>query len=429
MNKEAAKKQLMSILKKGEKSPEDVKLGIEIEHLVVDKKDFRSLTYYEALGIETILKKLEMKGYKGKYEGSYLVGLTKEEMEITLEPGGQLEFSTRPCIHLAHIQEVYEKFLEDLLPIIKEQNQYVLGVGYHPQTSIKDIPFNPKKRYQFMSDYLQKTGKYALNMMKGTASVQVAIDYTSEMDFIKKFRVANFLTPLLYLMTDNAPIFEGEIYEKYSVRSLIWENTDPQRSGVIQGSLDKQFTYEDYAEYLLHSKPICVLEKGELRPVGDKPLWKTYEEREVLSKEEMEHLYTMVFPDVRGKNYIEIRMADSMPKKFSMAYLAMIKGLFYHEENLEYLYQISLDYGDLQIKSLKEAVIAQGFEAKFQGQDLGVFAEKVLQMAKRGLGKEERDLVDPLKTLVENRETYGKKIKQKYKEQGMEALLDLEVEN
>lgn len=427
MNKEAIKEQLMSILKNGEKAPKDVKLGIEIEHLVVRRKDFQSVTYYEPLGIQTILKKLEKKKYHGKYEGNYLVGLTKEEMDITLEPGGQLEFSTRPCIHLSHIQEVYEKFLGDVLPIMEEQDQFLLGVGYHPRTRIQDIPFNPKKRYEYMSRYLQKTGKYALNMMKGTASIQVAIDYVSEPDFIKKFRVASFLTPLFYLITDNAPIFEGDIYEKYSVRSLIWENTDPHRSGIIKGSLSKNFNYQDYAEYLLHSKPICILEEGTLKPLGDQTLWEAYKEKEALTKEEMEHLYTMVFPDVRGKNYIEIRMADSMPAELSLAYLAMIKGLFYDRENLEELYNLSLEYDDEKIKTLKNEVIYLGFEAPFRGQDLGVFAEQVIRMAEEGLEKEEGSMIQPLKHLVLKRETYGQRIKKKYKKNGIESLIDLQV--
>jgi len=427
LNREAIHKQLISILKNGEKSLEDVKLGIEIEHLVVQQKDFSSVTYYEPSGIETILKKLEKKGYQGKYEGDYLVGLSKESMDITLEPGGQLEFSTRPCIHLSHIEEVYEQFLADVLPIIEEHQQYLLCVGYHPQTQIKDIPFNPKKRYQYMSEYLQKTGKYALNMMKGTASVQVAIDYVSETDFIKKFRVASFLTPLLYLITDNAPIFEGEVYEKYSVRSLIWENTDPHRSGIIKGSLDKNFSYRDYAEYLLHSKPICILQEGELKPTGDQSLYKIYKEKKELSKEEMEHLFTMVFPDVRGKNYIEIRMADSMPKDLSMAYLAMIKGLFYHRKNVDELYKISLEYNDEKIISLKEDVIEQGFMAPFRGEDLGRFAEKVIKMAEEGLPNEERNMIKPLHDLIFSRKTYGQQIKQQYQKDGIEGLFDLQV--
>jgi len=427
LKKESIKEQLISILKNGEKSPEDVKLGIEIEHLVVHRNNFQSVTYYETLGIETLLKKLEKKGYQGKYEEGYLVGLSKGEMEITLEPGGQLEFSTRPCIHLAHIEEVYDQFLGDVLPIVTEHNQYLLGVGYHPQSLIKDIPFNPKKRYEYMSEYLHKKGKYALNMMKGTASIQVAIDYVSEEDFIKKFRVANFLTPLFYLITDNAPIFEGEIYKNFSLRTLIWENTDPRRSGIITGSLDKRFNYRDYAEYLLHSEPICVLDQQGLKPVGEKSLWEVYQEAEGLSKEELEHLYTMVFPDVRGKNYIEIRMADSMPADLSMAYLAMIKGLFYHQGNLEKLYQKSLAYGDEDIQGLKEGVVTQGYQVPFGGKDLGSFGEELIQMGEAALEKEERSMITPLKKLIMNKETYGQRIKAGYKELGMEGLLPLRV--
>ncbi len=429
MNKESIKEQLIRVLKNGEKSPEDVKLGIEIEHLVVRRGSFQSVTYYEPQGIETLLGKLKDKGYLGKYEGGYLVGLSKGEMEVTLEPGGQLEFSTRPCIHLAHIEQVYDQFLEDVLPIVAEQNQYLLGVGYHPQSRIEDIPFNPKKRYEYMSEYLHKRGKYALNMMKGTASIQVAIDYVSEADFIRKFRVANFLTPLFYLITDNAPIFEGEIYRQYSLRTLIWEHTDPRRSGIIKGALDKAFTYEDYAEYLLHSEPICVLSKEGLQPVGERSLWEVYQDADSLSQKELEHLYTMVFPDVRGKNYIEIRMADSMPRSLSMAYLAMIKGLFYDQENLMGLYELSLSYDDAAMGSLKEKVIAQGYRAPFDGGDLGSFGNRLISKAEKALEKEEKSMLAPLKECIRKKETYGQRVKAAYEEQGLKALEALRVTN
>ena len=40
-------------------------------------------------------------------------------------------------------------------------------------------------------------------------------------------------------------------------------------------------------------------------------------------------MLSMVFPDVRLKNYIEIRMADSLSKEQAFAYTALIKDIFY----------------------------------------------------------------------------------------------------
>ncbi len=47
-----------------------------------------------------------------------------------------------------------------------------------------------------------------------------------------------------------------------------------------------------------------------------------------MTEEEIEHMLSMVFPDVRLKNYIEIRMADSLPKEEAFAYTALIREYF-----------------------------------------------------------------------------------------------------
>jgi glutamate--cysteine ligase len=119
-------------------------------------------------------------------EDENLVGLKHPDFIITLEPGGQIEISINALAEIAEIQKKYSIFLKDIIPILKQNNQWMLCIGYHPRTSIQNCRSTPKNDISYMSAYFENTGKYGHYMMKGTASLQVVIDYHYENDFIKK---------------------------------------------------------------------------------------------------------------------------------------------------------------------------------------------------------------------------------------------------
>ncbi|MBU5676036.1 glutamate--cysteine ligase [Alkaliphilus sp. MSJ-5] len=412
---------IVSIIKQGEKSPNQFRIGVEFEHIVVKEDTLQSVTYYGEEGIEGILNKLLLKGYKGKYEGDYLVGLMGEDREITLEPGGQLEVSIKPCDTIDEIKSIYFNFLNDIVPILEERNLLLMAIGYHPKSSIDQIPFNPKKRYEYMSKYLGEKGKYAHNMMKGTAALQVSIDYINEEDFIRKFRVANFISPLLYLISDNSPIFEGQIYYKFGLRSLIWENTDKQRSDIVPNSLNKKFGYKDYGKYILSVPPILVMKDGEFIGTGDKTVEQIMEEY-TFSEEEIDHIMTMVFPDVRAKNYIELRMGDSLPYPYNFSYITLIKGIFYNEIALEYLYKLSLRAEDDQIHIAKDLMHEKGFGGHIGSKAVYDFIRIIFDLAKKALSPEEKEMLMPLEKLLINKNNLSTISKEKVRNEGVNGL-------
>ncbi|MBM7614996.1 glutamate--cysteine ligase [Alkaliphilus hydrothermalis] len=422
MTEEVKIQRIIDIIKNGEKAPNRQAIGAEFEHIVVDGNSFDSVNYYQEKGIESILKELQRKGYDPIKEGSYLVGLEKPEGVITLEPGGQLELSVPPSYSLRQIDEGYVGFLHEVLPILEDNNQLLLALGYHPKTSIKDIPFNPKKRYEYMSNYLKNTGTHAHNMMKGTAAIQTAIDYTSEEDFIKKFRVANFLSPVLALVSDNSPIFEGEVYENNSIRSVIWENTDKQRSGTVKGVMDQTFGYREYAQYILGVPPILFIKDGKYLPTGNMTTSQVMGEND-LTEDEVEHLLTMVFPDVRAKRYVEIRMGDSLPYPLNISYIALIKGIFYHQGNLDRLYNLSLDVTDENLAKYKVDMIQFGFEATFMDEKIGAFIQQLMDMAEKGLPTEETLYLAPLKDLLAKSQNPAMVSKEMVKTEGVKGVL------
>ncbi len=412
---------VVSVIKEGIKFPNQFKLGVEFEHIVVEKDSLESVSYYGEKGIEGILKKLLVRGYEGKYEDGYLVGLNQEDKEISLEPGGQIEISVKPCANISKIESIYFDFLYDIVPILEEKNLLLMAIGYHPKSSIEDIPFNPKKRYEYMSQYLKEKGKYAHNMMKGTASLQVSIDYANEEDFIKKFRVANFISPVLYLISDNSPVFEGEIYPNHSLRSLIWENTDKARSGMVPNALNKEFGYEDYGKYILNVPPILIMKEQEFIGTGDKIVEQVMKEY-VFSKQEIQHIMTMVFPDVRAKNFIEIRVGDSLPYPYNFSYIALIKGLFYNEAALEYLYNLSLRIHDNQINSIKDNIRQKGFRTHITSKKAYDFICIIFDLAKTGLTQEEKNMLKALEKLLLRKENLSIVSKEKIKKEGIDGL-------
>lgn len=395
---------VIELLKKGEKSPDALMIGMELEHFVVDKASGQSVSYEQDKGIEVILSQMKDEAHQPIWEKNHLIGLSHPDYQITLEPGGQIEISIRPCEQLEEMASIYRNFLDKIIPITESQDQWLLCIGYHPKSSIHDIPFNPKERYVFMSEYLKNHGRYAHNMMKGTASLQVVVDYCNEEDFIKKFRVAHFLMPVLALLTDNAPYFEGAEVTHHSMRTAIWDETDPARSGLIPGVMDKSFGYREYARYILNVCPIMTKKDNRFIDAENKKAGEL-ENFDLLSDEEVDHLLSMVFPDVRLRQYMEIRMADSIPFPYNLAFAALIKGLFYQQEALDYLYRLSRDVTDQKLLNYRKQIMKKGYAVKIERHTCGEIMRILFDLAKRTLNKEERDWLSKLEALVEEEKT------------------------
>lgn len=412
---------IISLIRNGEKDTEEFKIGVEIEHIIIDKDTMESVAYYGGGGVESILQELLLKGYHGNYEENYLVGLFTEDKEIRLESGGQIEVGIGPCKTIKEIESIYFDFLNDIVPVLEKRNLLLMCIGYHPKSSIEDIPFTPKKKYEYISDYLKGRGKYAYNMLKGAAALRVFIDYKDEYDFTRKFRVANFISPLLYLISDNSPVFEGKIYNKFDLRSVIWENVDEERSGIVPRAFEEDFGYRDYAEYILNVSPIIIVKDGDFVGTGGETVEELMDEY-VFTEKEIKHIMNMVFPDVRVKNCIEIRVGDSLPYPYSLAYISLIKGIFYNETALEYLYNFSQRKEEEQISKIKRNICERGFDAYFGSKTVYEYILILFDLAKKSLSEEEKEMLAPLEKLVVNKKNLSIVSKERLYKEGIDGL-------
>jgi len=354
-------------------------LGLELEHFIVDKHTRRSIAYDG--GIEEILTRLQPHYGEAVFSQGHIIGILRKGADITLEPAAQFEVSIGPSSDVAGIADTYDEFLAMLLPILDSLNCELVNAGYHPLSKIDELPTIPKQRYAFMYEHFSKTGTRGKNMMKGSAATQVSIDYESEEDFALKFRVANILGPLLSLMCDNTKIYESAPFGRMA-RTHIWNDVDPQRSGVVAGALDKDFTFRDYAEYIYNMPPILIPHENDFIYTEFATVAELFANK-ALTLKDIEHVIGMVFPDVRLKTSLEIRMADSLPIAEALGYTALIKGLFYDEANLTKLHKSFIGIKNADVTAAKAALMADGGKAIVYGKLAADWINDLLDMAQK----------------------------------------------
>lgn len=424
MNYEKQADAIVDYFKRAEKKPEDFKLGIELEHFILDRDSLKTVSYYGPKGVgETLAEIRDRLDFVPSGEGEYILGLNKGDYAITTEPGSQFELSITAQKCVSDINKKYVEFMQQVVPIFQGKNQEVAALGYHPVTKIDDIKMLPKKRYDFMYNYFKTRGSRSHNMMKGTAALQVSIDFESEEDFIRKYRVGNALSPILYTMFDNAYIFEGEVYGHRNLRQNIWQNTDKDRSGVVPFAFDEDLSYRRYAEYILNSPVIFMEEQGNYIDAGDRP-FKEFYNPDKHGDDVIYHALSIVFPDIRLKRYLEFRMMDAVNYPINMSAVALIKGLLYSETNLK---RLETSFKDITYDKMMEGKTAsgeKGLEGIYLGKTIQQWSQELIEMAREELEYDDARFLRPLQDLIDRELNPRNIFEKKYREKGLRNAVE-----
>ena len=387
--KERNLQKIINYFKTGEKCDGCMKAGVEIEHFVLD--DTGKSMHYEEL--VRMMEKMRTQSDTPYYEEGHLLGFYNDDYSVTLEPAAQLEISIAPKRTIEEIEKIYLDFREKTEDFLKERGFHLVNRGYHPFQKAESLELIPKKRYEYMNQYFEKTGTMGKNMMRATASVQVSLDYKDEADFVEKYRLACILSPIFALITDNSPVFEGKKAEKRMVRTIIWNHTDPVRCGIFPKTFEKDFGYRAYAEYLYENPPILVMDgDGHAIFTEDKRADEIYHDREMTEKE-VEHLISMYFPDVRLKNYIELRAGDSMELPFALAYASLVKTIFYTDEIRQELCSFFGNVTKEDIEAAKLSLIDHGSQGMAYGRTAAEIIGKLILEVKKYPTEENRHYI------------------------------------
>lgn len=403
--RDANRQLLIGYFEKGDKYSR--KLGFELEHILLKAETGEAVSYSEPGGARDVLVKLSERYERVLKDGDDIIGCESPGDVVTLEPAGQLEVSLGPCATVSEVEQAYLGFRNKLDPILEEFGLMTPMLGYNPSAKVDDLELIPKYRYQCMTKFLGAQAHEGICMMRGTASLQVSIDFRHEADALRKLRMAELIAPVLALMCDNSPVFEAAPRTFRVVRTAIWCGMKQDRVCTVPGSLVPGFTFADYADYIMSREAILVPDQNApegWRYVADKTFDECYADREMTTAE-LEHALSMVWPDARLKNFVEIRPADAMPIEYCLAYVALVYSLFYNDCNLDALESLLGNVSEEQVRDAKEAIMDDGYAAEVYGRPATFWADEFLKLASDCLEEGEAAYLEPLASLVRDRVT------------------------
>jgi glutamate--cysteine ligase len=421
---------LLSVFSGGEKPRDAWRIGTEHEKFVYRCADHRAPSYDEPGGIRDLLMGLTEFGWEPVLENGKVIALQGVDGNVSLEPAGQFELSGAALETLHQTCAEAARHLDQCKTVGDRLGLGFLGTGMWPDKTRGELPRMPKGRYNIMLDYMPKVGGLGLDMMLRTCTIQVNLDYSSEADMVKKFRVGLALQPVATALFANSPLTEGKPNGFKSFRSHIWEDTDPDRTGMLPFVFDDGFGYERYCDYALDVPMYFVFRDGRYIDVAgrsfrdflDGKLAELPGEKPRLS-DWVDHLST-AFPEVRLKSFLEMRGADGGRWGRICALPALWVGLLYDDQALDAAWDLVRHWRIDEREALRHAVPRLALDAPVPGgRTMGEFAGEVLDIAADGLtrraqlnsaGDNEGGFLDPLRDVVATGMTPADRLLDKY---------------
>ncbi len=425
-----SREDLLSVFAKGEKPKDRWRIGTEHEKFVYFHDDHHAPSYEEKGGIHALMIGLTKFGWEPVYEGENIIALSGADGGISLEPAGQFELSGAPLDNLHETCAETARHLAQCKEIGDRLGIGFLGMGFWPDKTRAELPIMPKGRYDIMLRHMPRVGTLGLDMMLRTCTIQTNLDYSSEADMVKKFRVSLALQPLATALFANSPFTEGKPNGYLSYRSHIWTDTDPHRTGMLPFVFEDVFGYERYTDYMLDVPMYFAFRDGgyvdaaglSFRDFLDGRLPVLPGEKPTVS-DWIDHLST-AFPEVRLKSFLEMRGADGGPWNRICALPAFWVGLLYDDQALDAAWDEVKHWTIADHDRIREQVPTLGLRtAGPRGRSFRELAGRILDIAHAGLaarrrlngaGDDETGYLAPLREIVASGKTSAELLLDRY---------------
>ena len=393
-------------LRRGSKPASEWMCGVEFELFGYD--DAGSLERIDAAQVQKVLAGFAPSSNDLVHEGGLLIEVNAGQMNrLTVEPGGQIEFSAAPQRSLADVEREIRRYLSRLHEIAEGNCLLFVASGFDPLRTIEEQRWFPKLRYDVMRPFLASRGARAWDMMCRTCAVQTNLDYGSVEDLAKKFLLGNRLAAVVTAIFANSPFENGRLSGYKSTRAAAWLETDDDRTGVSPPALADTFSPEAFVAYALEVPMIFVQRDGRYLsgPAGMKFgdfLERGYDTVQPVFGDWADHLTTL-FTDARLKQYIELRSADSGGLRMALALQALWKGLMYDAAALDEALRLAPKLSLEEMRALQETVARYGLAARSAHVNVSGIAKEVIALASEGLARiapEESRYMDVLRQQV-----------------------------
>jgi glutamate--cysteine ligase len=416
---------LVRHLSKGMKPKAAWRIGTEHEKFVYCPQTLKPLAYEGEPGIRQLLEGMGRFGWQPVKEGENIIGGSLNGASLSLEPGGQFELSGAPLKSIHETCAEVNTHLAQTREVANEIGAGVLGLGFAPSWTLDEVPVMPKGRYGIMRKYMPKVGGYGLDMMFRTCTVQVNLDFADEADMVKKFRVGLALQPITTALLANSPFREGRSSGFLSYRAQVWTDVDLARSGMLPFVFEDGMSFERYVDYALDVPMYFVYRDGKYHDVAGKS-FRDFLERKIPEVAQFEpsmsdwadHL-TTIFPEVRLKQFLEMRGADGGQWRRICGMPALWVGLVYDNVALDAAWDMVKDWTAEERQGLRDVVAKQGFRAPFRNTTVLELARRMLEISGEGLrrrasldsaGMSEDGFLNPLRELVARGQTRAEEL-------------------
>src|SRR3954452_22010946 len=424
--------ELVAWFAEGAKPKSQWRIGTEHEKFAFTTDTHEPVPYEGRRSIRSLLVGMQhLLGWEPITDGPNIIGLADVTGggAISLEPGGQFELSGAPLETIHQTASELTAHLAQLREIARPLGIGFLGLGMSPKWTRAETPMMPKSRYRIMTDYMPKVGRYGLDMMYRTCTVQTNLDFSSEADMVKKLRVSVALQPVATALFANSPFTEGAPNGFLSFRSEIWRDTDNQRAGMLPWAFEDGMGFERWVDYAL-DVPMYFIKRGDKYIDVSGKSFKDFfagkldalpGERPTIS-DWANHLST-IFPEVRLKRYLEMRGADGVPWGRLPALPAFWTGLLYDNVSLDAAWEIVKDWTAEEREALRDEVPRLGFKARIRDRYLFEIAKECLVLAHAGLrrrghidhlGRDESRHLEPLERIIEAGHTPAEEMLEKF---------------
>ena len=384
------KDKIIDYFKSGIKNTKDFRIGIEHEKFLFNNQNNKRINYQK---IKEMFSALLEFGWNPIFEKENIIGLNKGGKNITLEPGNQIELSGDKLIHIHEACAESYDYLFELKQVTKKLDISIVSAGFDPISKLEEIPNNPKERYKLMTRDMPLGGELSLDMMYRTCGTQLNIDYDSENDFIKKFKIINSIVPISVALFANSSIVEMKKSNYLSYRSKVWQNTS-------RGGLPKLFLenldFEKYAEFIM-SFPILFIQQKEKYVSGQKYNFKDFMNGKIdeinnrlPNENDLSIHLSTIFTENRLKKYIELRSMDTCGWDCLCSGPAFYVGMLYG--NLDEVYELVSKWDKDKIINAYLEAPQKGFNTQLMGKDLLYWSSTLLDISRKGL--EIRDIVN-----------------------------------
>lgn len=296
---------------------------------------------------------------------------------LTMEPGGQLELSSKPALDIGSVTDALAVDAQVLSAAAAEAGIVLMGTGLHPNRDCRRLL--DTDRYSAMEAYYERVGEAGRRMMCNTAAIQVNLDLGTADRMASRWSLAHVLGPVLGAVFANSPLSDGRTTGWRSTRLANWWDVDPTRTLPVGVDGDP---VEEWTTYALDAHVMLIRVDGSALPLRAPLSFRRWiEDGHELGHptwEDLDYHLTTLFPPVRPREWLELRMIDALPGSMWRVAVAVTAALFYDEAAAGEAAEVSLPAADRW---------ADAFRFGLQHPVFGLAGDACMRLAIEALGR------------------------------------------